>query len=213
MQLSFHYTANVMAGDETLKSDPVYSTFRKLQSQTSGLEPLYHTIDQLCSSWSGKKREEMHIDSLEIHSHIDGILKTFNRYHNTVERVALSLLSFIRCRQKNTPSNENTQAYDADSSDANIVKSVAVKAVELEQIHLTAIYQKLGEDDPLDSFMQWIGVFGHYLHPQIEINSVEAIREAMHYLTEQYDSAADDITRLAFLVLGMKELCIFSGEK
>jgi hypothetical protein len=201
---------------------PVLHAVESLQSATQGLATLYEVVDQFCAVWIGKQREQMLFEGDTILYLIHELLGEYLHLEQNNKRVAFWLLTLNRCCtniEADLQSKRNELEQLIGSSDlgldATLLEPIFSQIHEYERIHSRSLAEELGESDAMGNFLQWVGAYCSYIYPAIirDNNKVtKTVISAISFLISEYIKLRSNVSRMAALLLGIKEACVYASS-
>jgi hypothetical protein len=198
---------------------PVLRAVESLQSATGGLATLYGVVDQFCAVWIGKPREQMLFEGDTILYLIHELLGEYLHLEENNKRVAFWLLTLNRCctnfetdLRSNRSELESLIAGSDLGLDATLLEPIFSQIRAYEQMHNRALAGQLGESDAVGSFLQWVGAYCSYIYPAVirDKNKVtRTVISAISFLISEYIKLRSNVSRMAALLLGIKEACVY----
>ena len=201
---------------------PVLHAVESLQSSTEGLSTLYEVVDQFCAVWIGKQREQMLFEGDTVLYLIHELLGEYLHLEENNKRVAFWMLTLNRCctnfEADLEPKRGELEKLLSDSDlglDATLLAPIFSQIREYEQIHSRSLSEELGESDAMGSFLQWVGAYCSYIYPSIirDKNKVtKTVISAISFLISEYIKLRSNVSRMAALLLGIKEACVYGAS-
>lgn len=197
---------------------PVLHAVESLQSATQGLATLYEVVDQFCAVWTGKQREQMLFEGDTILYLIHELLGEYLHLEQNNKRVAFRMLTLNRCctnfdadlHSKRSELEELICSSDL-GPDATLLEPIFSQIREYEQIHKRSLTEELGESDAMGNFLQWVGAYCSYIYPAIirDKNKItKTVISAISFLICEHIKLRSNASRMAELLLGIKEACV-----
>jgi hypothetical protein len=203
---------------------PVLDAINEIRSSRQDLTVYYGIIDQFSAIWLGKPRSEMSLEEEDTIYLCHELLREYLRFEGNDTRVALWLLTINRCCKNHSTDlseirksfSETVEAMDL-SFDRTLLSPIIEKVNMFESRHSEAA-ARMGAGDIMGSFYQWIGLYCTYVYPRLVEDTQErdaAMVSTLALLISEFISLKDHVSRMAALLLGIKEACAIgspSGE-
>jgi hypothetical protein len=201
---------------------PVLRAVESLQAVTQGLDTLYEVVDQFCAVWIGKTREQMLFEGDMILYLTHELLGEYLHLEENNKRVAFWMLTLNRCctnfdvdlRPKRRELEKLIENSDL-GLDGTLLEPIFSQIRDYQQIHNHSQAEELGESDALGSFLQWVGAYCSYIYPTIirDRNKVtKTVISAISFLISEYIKLRSNASRMAALLLGIKEACVYGSS-
>ena len=198
---------------------PVLRAVESLQSSSQGMDALYEVVDQFCAVWIGKRREQMLFEGDAILYLTHELLGEYLHLEQNDKRVAFWMLILNRCctnfetdlRVKRRNLEKLIDSSDL-GLDGTLLEPIFSQIRDYQQIHNRSQAEELGESDALGSFLQWVGAYCSYIYPTIirDRNKVtKTVISAISFLISEYIKLRSNVSRMAALLLGIKEACVY----
>lgn len=212
-----------MAANDAVNVKSVVSAVMFFMSHQEKISDFFKIIDKLCTFWLGKRRNDISLNNSLISALARELCSVYLSYQTDTERIALWLIALNRCCHiSSKPSSviNNTQgtlsANPQKRPDHMFIEDVLQKARGYEENHHRATVERLGEDDPLDAFYQWVGIYCMHIYPNTDLGNTpsgEAFQNAISYLLEEYERLDKPANVTAFFLLSIKEACALDDER
>ena len=198
---------------------PVLHAVESLQSSSQGMEALYEVVDQFCAVWIGKRREQMFFEGDAILYLTHELLGEYLHLEQNDKRVAFWMLILNRCctnfetdlRVKRRELEKLIDSSDL-GLDGTLLEPIFSQIREYERIHNRSLAGELSESDALGNFLQWVGAYCSYIYPTIIRDRNKITRtgiSAISFLIGEYIKLRSNVSRMAALLLGIKEACVY----
>jgi hypothetical protein len=201
---------------------PVLRAVEALQSSRAQLASMYRVIDQFCALWIGRPRDKMSFREDTALYLIHDLLGEYLQLEENNRRVAFWLLTLNRCCHNFTvdledPRRELERAIlEMDLGlDTTLLEPIFRQVEQFEETHSRAQREQLGENDILGNFLQWVGIYCSYIYPNIVRDENRVNRTAIgaiSFLLSEYIKLRSNVSRMAALLLGIKEACAYGSS-
>jgi hypothetical protein len=197
---------------------PVLDAINTLRSNRADLTVYYRIIDLFCARWLGASRGEMNIEDEESIYLAHELLREYLRFEDSTMRVALWLLTINRCCRNYSADlspirrefDQAVQGADLDF-DGTLLAPIMEKIRFFESSHANARTKTLGQDDPMGSYYQWIGIYCTNVYPRLKQDPQARDRSmvsTLGFLISEFISLKENVSRMAALLLAIKEACV-----
>jgi hypothetical protein len=202
--------------------EPVLRAVEALQASRQQLQSLYRVIDQFCALWIGRSRERMSFREDTTLYLIHDLLGEYLQLEENNKRVAFWLLTLNRCcgnfsADLEAPRRELEKTIQETDLglDTTLLEPIFRQLEQFEETHSRAQREELGENDLLGNFLQWVGIYCSYIYPKVVRDENRVNRTAIgaiSFLLSEYIKLRSNVSRMAALLLGIKEACAYGSS-
>lgn len=195
---------------------PILEALEYFNKSKEELDFFYNIIDKFSASWFGKPVMTTNFNSADLYL-IHDLLGEYLRFEGNSKKIALWLLAINRVcynytqdLSKAKKEVEELKKISKDELDTTLIEPVLNTLKTLEEFHLTSSINNKPQDDIINNFLQWVGIYTTFIYPSLE-NKMDFydknILRAMNFLLSEFLKQKSNDKRLAFLIIAIMEAC------
>ncbi|HOJ63913.1 MAG TPA: hypothetical protein PLE45_05780 [Spirochaetota bacterium] len=195
---------------------PILEALEYFNKSKEELDFFYNIIDKFCVSWFGKPVMTTNFTSSDLFL-IHDLLGEYLRFEGNSKKIALWLLAINRVCYNYTQDLskvkkevEELKKISKDELDTSLIDPILNTLRNLEELHLTSSINNKPQEDIINNFLQWVGIYTTFIYPSLE-NKMDFydknILRAMNFLLSEFLKQKTNDKRLAFLIIAIMEAC------
>jgi len=195
---------------------PILEALEYFNKSKEELDFFYNIIDKFCASWFGKPVMTTNFTSSDLFL-IHDLLGEYLRFEGNSKKIALWLLAINRVCYNYTQDLskvkkevEELKKISKDELDTSLIDPILNTLRNLEELHLTSSINNKPQEDIINNFLQWVGIYTTFIYPSLE-NKMDFydknILRAMNFLLSEFLKQKTNDKRLAFLIIAIMEAC------